>query len=217
MTASNSSTFQIQIQVIKGRDNDNVSFNIRRYLSITGTCTSAKGFMQNDEDLSEFLIGTKCIACYEESLGQAVLDACQRLFDDRAEKQDPNPIVGLFITANKLSNASGGNLVLDIVDTSVVDIETAKFDNEGFKKRALELRTETAESNSNALAAAQSRKPILKKANQVTSAQQSEEVTKPIISKPVPVTSVTRPTLALPVRKSSIQQAEVIDPASMPF
>ena len=204
MTTSNSSTFTIQIQVIKGRDNDNVSFNIRRYLSITGTCTSASNYVQNGEDLSEFLLGTKCITCLEPDLGQAVLDACQRLFDDRAKNNDPNPLVGLLIEANTLSPASGGNLVLDIVGVQVVNIEKQKFDNEQYKRRSLELRAETSEGNNQALANAQARKPILKKANQVTSASQGEEVTKPIVR-----------SLPVPVRKSMIQPAEVV--TELPF
>lgn len=206
MTASNSSTFTIQVQIIKGRDNENISFNIRRYLSITGTCTMAKGFVQNGEDLSEHLLECKSIICFEPDMGQAVLDATLRLYNDRAEEGNPNPLCALLIEANTLSPASGGNLVLDIVGVQVVDVESQKFDVAGFKKRSIELRNETTEGNNQALAASAARKPVLKKANQVTSAQQSEEVSKPAVR-----------SLPVPVRKlvSSIQPAEVV--TELPF
>lgn len=140
-----STRFTCWIETIKGSNASNITFNQGKYLSITGTCIKAEHFMQRNQNLSEYLLDVRTTLCFEESLGQAVVEVAGDVFSNRREVGDMNPTLIIRVAANQVRQVAGSHLILDIVKADVIDNPEAALSPEIFKRRALELRMLAAE------------------------------------------------------------------------
>lgn len=173
--------FSLTIECIKHNDSLNLTWGCNKYLSITGTCMVAEGFVQDGEDLSPYLLKTKSVLCFSEEMGNAVLESTQAVFNSRMEEGSRNPVIAIRVEAHQLGQVADGHLILEIVNAEVIDVEFPAFNATTFKQRALGIKVKTTEANIAALEEVQANKPVVRArtvqvVSQTTAATETQRV-----------------------------------------